>query len=91
MPEADELVLAATLDLELNALSANNGLGHAEVDAASDSFTWLIERLSSAQLDKAVVVLAAVSSKEFHTMIKMYIKLFYFEQIEYAFKPSNPN
>ena len=63
VPVADELVLAATFDLKLNALSACDGLGHTEVDAAGDGLTWLIERLSSAQLDEAVVVLAAVSSE----------------------------
>ena len=63
VPVADELVLAATFNLKLNALSACNGLGHTEVDAAGDGFTWLIEWLSSAQLDVAIVVLAAVSSE----------------------------
>ena len=63
MPEAGELVLAATLDLKHDALSACDGLGYAEVDAASDGLTWLIEGLSCAQLDHAVVVLAAVSSE----------------------------
>ena len=63
VPVADELVLAATFDLKLDALSACDGLGHTEVDAAGDGFTWLIEWFSSAQLEEAVVVLAAVSSE----------------------------
>ena len=61
VPVADELVLAATFDLKLDAPGASDGLAHTEVDASGDGFTWLIEWLSSAKLDRAVVVLAAVS------------------------------
>ena len=48
VPVADELVLAATFDFELDALGASDRLGHTEVDASGDGFTWLIEWLSSA-------------------------------------------
>ena len=76
VPVADELVLAATFDLKLDTLSACDGLGHTEVDAAGDGFTWLIEWLSSAQLDVAVVVLAAVSSEKFHGLIQIRFKFY---------------
>ena len=63
LPVADKLVLTATFDFKLNAFNACDRLSHTEVDAACDGFTWLIEWLSSTQLDQAVIVLAAVSSE----------------------------